>query len=369
MAKNRTNGSWGEPMQVDITPHMARASQHVVFVVVPRFNLTTLITMIETMRIANYLAPEPMFSWDIVSFDGPEVIASNGMTTTVATDHGNLGHATYVFVLGSWGTEHYDNPALLAWLRKRARTGESVCGVELGSYIVARAGLLDGKPATIHWSWLGGFRESFYRVDVQECLFTIDGKVMTCSGGLAGVDLMLRLIEVASDSGFSGEIADQMLHHPIREATSAQRSTMGRSTESMLPLVREAMTLIEENIEEPLTVPQIAKVLGVSQRQLERQFKKHVGCTVVQLGLLRRLQNARLLLISTDLSVREIATASGFNTLSHFAYSFGRLFGRRPSEYREAWPANEPAPSWPGSLSDFLSILRNIPAKAQPSCD
>ncbi len=356
-------------MQIDVTAPMPRAVHHAVFVVVPRFNLTTLITMIETMRIANYLAPEPIFSWDITSFDGPDIVASNGIKATVTSDHQSVGPATYVFVLGSWGTEHYDNPSLVAWLRKRARAGESVCGVELGSYIVAKAGLLDGKPATIHWSWLSGFRESFDRIDVRECLFTIDGKVMTCAGGLAGVDLMLRLIEATSDSGFSGEIADQMLHHPIRDASSSQRSTMGRSTETMLPLVREAMTLIEENIEEPLTVPQIAQHLGVSQRQLERQFKKHVGCTVVQFGLLRRLQNARLLLISTDLSVREIATASGFNTLSHFAYSFGKFFARRPSEYREAWPANEPAPSWPGTLSDFLSILRDMPGSSQPPRD
>ena len=129
------------------------------------------ITMIETMRIANYLAPSPMFSWDIISFDGPEIVASNGMTTTVATDHGSLGQAQYVFVLGSWGTEHYANPALLAWLRKRARAGETICGVELGSYIVARAGLLDGLPATIHWSWLSGFRESFDRVALAVPLF------------------------------------------------------------------------------------------------------------------------------------------------------------------------------------------------------
>ena len=356
-------------MQIDISPQMDRAQRHAIFVVVPRFNITTLITMIETMRIANYLEPEPIFSWEIVSFDGAEVTASNGMKTTVAIADETLPSADFVFVLGSWGTEYYDKRDLISWLRKRARAGENICGVELGCYIVARAGLLDGKPATIHWSWLSGFRESFGRIDVQECLFTIDGRIMTCSGGLAGVDLMLRVIERTNGSGFSGEIADQMLHHPIRNATSPQRSTMGRSTETMLPLVREAMTLIEENIEEPLTVPEIARLLDVSQRQLERQFKKHVGCTVVQFGLLQRLQNARLLLISTDLSVREIATASGFSTLSHFAFSFGKLFDRRPSEYREAWPANEPAPSWPGSLSDFLATLRDIPTAAQPKRD
>ena len=350
-------------MEIDILPKMERAQIHMVFIVVPRFNITTLITMIETLRIANYLAPSSTFSWEVASFDGSKIIASNGMTATIKTANDNLRSAEFVFILGSWGTEHYHNQKLTAWLRKRARAGERICGVELGSYIVARAGLLDGKSATIHWSWLNGFKENFDRVEVEESLFTLDSKVMKCSGGLAGVDLMLRLIEEINGSSFSGEIADQMLHHPIRSAASPQRSTMGRSTETMRPLLREAMTLIENNIEEPLTVPQIAKVLGVSQRQLERQFKKNVGCTVVQFGLLKRLQNARLLLISTDMSIRQIATASGFNTMSHFAFSFGKFFGRRPSDYREAWPKEEPAPTWPGSLSDFLDTLNGKPPK------
>ena len=350
-------------MEIDILPKMERAQIHMVFIVVPRFNITTLITMIETLRIANYLAPSSTFSWEVASFDGSKIIASNGMTATIKTANDNLRSAEFVFILGSWGTEHYHNQKLTAWLRKRARAGERICGVELVSYIVARAGLLDGKSATIHWSWLNGFKENFDRVEVEESLFTLDSKVMTCSGGLAGVDLMLRLIEEINGSSFSGEIADQMLHHPIRSAASPQRSTMGRSTETMRPLLREAMTLIENNIEEPLTVPQIAKVLGVSQRQLERQFKKNVGCTVVQFGLLKRLQNARLLLISTDMSIRQIATASGFNTMSHFAFSFGKFFGRRPSDYREAWPKEEPAPTWPGSLSDFLDTLNGKPPK------
>jgi len=350
-------------MEIDILPKMERAQIHMVFIVVPRFNITTLITMIETLRIANYLAPTSKFSWEVASFDGSKITASNGMTATIKTANDNLRSAEFVFILGSWGTEHYRNQKLTAWLRKRARAGERICGVELGSYIVARAGLLDGKLATIHWSWLNGFKENFDRVEVEESLFTLDSKVMTCSGGLAGVDLMLRLIEELNGSSFSGEIADQMLHHPIRSATSPQRSTMGRSTETMRPLLREAMTLIENNIEEPLTVPQIANLLGISQRQLERQFKKNVGCTVVQFGLLKRLQNARLLLISTEMSIRQIATASGFNTMSHFAFSFGKFFGRRPSDYREAWPKEEPAPTWPGSLSDFLDTLNGKPPK------
>ncbi len=335
-----------------------RGQTHTVFVVVPRFNIATLITMIETMRIANYLSSQKAYSWEIASFDGPSITASNGMKTAVNDEIDTTSRADILFVLGSWGAENYHNTKLIAWLRKFARQGGRICSVELGCYLVAKAGLLDGRQATAHWSWLNGFQEKFIDVEVSECLYTIDNRVMTCAGGVAGVDLMLRLIEAYHGAAFAGEIADQMLHHPVRDGATPQRRTMGRGTETMLPLVRQAMALIEQNIEEPLTVPEIAAELHVSLRQLERKFKQHVGCTVVQFGLLRRLQNARVLLNSTELSVREIATASGFNTLSHFAYSFGKFFGRRPSEYREAWPKNESAPTWPGTLAEFVEALR-----------
>ena len=97
---------------------------------------------------------------------------------------------------------------------------------------------------------------------------------------------------------------------------------------------------------------------AASRYQLERQFRQGIGCTVVQFGTLCRLQHARVLLISTQLSVRDIAAASGFNTLSHFAHAFGKCFGRRPSDYRQGWPSGDAAPSWPGTLADFLEAQR-----------
>jgi AraC family carnitine catabolism transcriptional activator len=344
-------------MNLDFEQPTPRGRVHMVFVVVARFNLTTLITMIETMRVANYLSPDASFSWEIISFDGPRVVASNGVSLTVMTQDDVSRSADYIFVLASWGGEHYQNRNLVAWLRRRARQGETICAVELGCYVVARAGLLDTKEATTHWSWINGFHESFGNIDVKEQVFTINNRVITCAGGLAGIDLMLHLIEKAHGAGLSGEIADQMLLKSIRPETTPQRQTMGHGTAVLPPVIREAISIIERNIEEPLSVPEIAAELNVSQRQLERSFKKQIGCTVVQFGLLLRLQRARLLLISTNLSVREIATASGFNTLSHFAYSFGKFFDRRPSEYREAWPQDETAPTWPGTLSDFISSL------------
>lgn len=309
------------------------------------------------MRIANYLSPAPLYQWDIVSFDGDEITASNGFTVRAHPPNESIRHDETIFVLGSWGSEFYKNPQTLAWIRRQARGGARLCSVELGCYLVARAGLLEGKSATTHWSYRPGFKEQFDGISVTEQLFTIDGQIMTCSGGLAGIDLMLRLVGDVHGKRLAGEIAGQLLYQQIRPGTAPQRSAMGRGIEAPMPMVQDLIRLIERNISEPLKVPDIARQLGVSQRQLERRLKADIGCTVVQFGLFFRLQHARTLLISTDLSVREIAAASGFNTLSHFAHTFGKCFGRRPSDYRQSWPEKAAGPIWPGALSEFLKAL------------
>ena len=352
-------------MEIDCTSTTARASHHCVFVVVPRFNLTTLITMIETLRVGNYLRANQPFSWEVICFESATVTASNGMTITTDIDPETAQPAQHVFVLGSWGTEHREDFRLSSWLRRRARAGEAICAVELGCYLVARAGLLADKTITTHWSWVSGFRERFEQTSVIEQLYTIDKQIITCAGGLAGVDLMLHLIAEGYGNEFSREIADQILYTSVRPAEAPQRRGAGQKGEIIPYIVRQAMTLIEQNVEEPLTVPHVAKSVGMSQRQLERQFKQHVGCTIVQFGLLYRLQAARVLLISTQMSVRDISAATGFNSLSHFSHSFAKFFGRRPSQYRDGWPTDEAAPTWPGTLSDYLETLRRKPSRAQ----
>lgn len=336
----------------------------VTFLIVPRFNMATLITMIEPLRIANYLAPDPLYQWDILSMEGTEIPASNGLTIAAkpVTDRNRRGEM--LFVLASWGAEDYKNRELFSWLRRQAREGARVCAVELGCYLVARAGLLAGTRLATHWSWAPGFQEQFPDTDMVEQIYTTDGQVLTCAGGLAGVDLMLKLIADAHGDSMAGEVADQMLHHPIRPATAPQRRTLGPGIDTLAPVLRQAIMLIEANIPEPLSVPEIAATLGISQRQLERQFHRGVGCSVVQFGTLVRLQHARVLLISTKLSVREIATATGFNTLSHFAFAFRKCFDRRPSDYRQAWPTTDATPSWPGTLTRYLETLHQRTARA-----
>lgn len=353
MSKNRITVEPAQAPEVPSAPPLSR----VTFLIVPRFNLATLITMIEPLRVANYLAAQPLYQWDILSMDGTEIPASNGLSITAApiTERNRRGET--LFVLASWGAEAYQNRELFAWLRRQAREGARLCAVELGCYLLARAGLLSGARLATHWSWAPGFQEQFPDISLVEQIYTTDEPVLTCAGGLAGVDLMLALIADRHGETMAGEVADQMLHHPIRPATAPQRRTLGQGAGTLAPVLRQAIALIEANISEPLSVPEIAESLGISQRQLERQFHRGLGCSVVQFGTLVRLQHARVLLISTRLTVREIATATGFNTLSHFAYAFRKCFDRRPSDYRQAWPVKDATPSWPGTLTRYVEAL------------
>jgi transcriptional regulator GlxA family with amidase domain len=339
------------------------------FVIVPRFNMATLITLIEPLRVANYLAPEPLYQWEILSPDGPEIPASNGLTITAQPLDDRNRRGETVFVLASWGAEDYGNRDLAAWLRRQSRDGTRLCAVELGCYLLARAGLLSDRPLATHWSWAPGFQERYPDVPLVEQLYTLDGPTLSCAGGMGGVDLMLRLIADRHGDGLAGEVADQILHQPLRPPEAPQRRTLGQvtpgqGTDQFSPTLRQAIALIEATIAEPLPVPRIADQVGLSQRQLERLFHKGLGCSVVQFGTLVRLQHARVLLIATKLSVREIATATGFNALSHFASAFRKCFDRRPSDYRQGWAPTEATPSWPGTLTGYLETLRDRTTRA-----
>ena len=333
-------------------------AQKVAFALVPRFNMMTLTAAIEPMRVANYLAPETLFEWEYRSPGGGTVTASNGMAVASASIEAAGGPFDVVAVCGSWGCEHYRSPALFQWLRRQAGRGVTLIALESAAWLLARAGLLHNRRATTHWSVMAGFAEQFPDTLVREQAFTADDQVMTCAGGTASLDLMLHFISERHGPQLASEIADQILHYPIRLADSPQRHTMGAATDALHPDVKAAIALIEEHIDEPWPVPRIAARLGISQRQIERLFQRHLGCSVVQFSQLLRLQYARVLLTSTRMSIREVSVACGFNSLSYFSQAFSRCFSRRPSAYRQAWPESDPAPSWPGTLFSFVERAR-----------
>ena len=237
----------------------SKQTELVQFILLPRFNMASLTTMIEPMRIANYLSTHPLYQWQFFSRHGGLVQASNDMTVAcdkIACDEIAFGKidrgkspASYIVLLGSWGAERYSDEKLTSWLRDRARHGTFLVGVEIGAYIFARAGLLTGKKATTHWSLFAGFAETFPQIEPAEQMFTIDRHIMTCAGGMAGVDLMLHCIEQTHDHDLASEVASQMLHHFRCEGHFPQRPGPQTTAGETHPVIQKTISYLEERIE------------------------------------------------------------------------------------------------------------------------
>lgn len=334
------------------------------FVLIPRFNMMTLTMLMEPMRIGNYLAPHKLYEWDFRATAAGPVAASNGLSVACrGIDEEGLPKPDIIAVCGSWGAEHLNDQRLFRWLRRSARAQVQMIAVELGIYAFAKAGLVTDQKVTTHWSMMAGLAEAHPELEVVEQLYSVEKPVMTCAGGTAGLDLMLHIVSRKNGDQLAAEIANQVMHHPRRPPESLQRHATGGKHDDVHQAVRAAMTLLEGRIEDPTPVPRVCRELGVSQRKLERLFKRDIGCTIVQYSKLLRLQYARVLLSSTRMSIREVSAACGFNSMSYFSQSFLQAFGKKPSEYRQAWPESDAAPSWPGTVYSFLQTERKRPRK------
>ncbi len=333
-------------------------AREVAFFLLPRFNMLTLAAVLEPLRAANYLAASSLYRWRHISTTGEPVGASNGIAVETAP-YANLDRSPDLLVLvASWGADHFHDPDVFAWLRRLERQGVELMALEMAVHILARAGLLAGRKATTHWSWMPGFAEKYPHIEAVEQLYAIDGKVATCAGGSAALDLMLDVMTREHGARLAAEVADQVLYPPARPGDAPQRRTLGTATGDAHPDVRAAVVLMEAHIAEPLEMPQIAHRLGLGQRRLERLFHRHMGVSPVRFSQHLRLQHARVLLTSTGLSIRDVSAACGFNSMTYFSAAFLACFGKRPSDYRQAWPAGEAAPSWPVSFVEGPAGLR-----------
>ena len=137
------------------------STQRLAFVLIPRFNMTALVTTLEPLRIANYLSGQTVYDWHFLSVGGGLVTASNGMTLDSAPVARAPEKWDAIFVCGSWDSEHYENPELFAWLRRMDRRGITLGAMDIGAFILARAKLLSGYKATVQWSCLQAFSEQF----------------------------------------------------------------------------------------------------------------------------------------------------------------------------------------------------------------
>nr|WP_236960664.1 GlxA family transcriptional regulator [Methylobacterium durans] len=238
--------------------------------------------------------------------------ASNGVAILTDVAVGSVTAADRVFVCAGGNPAGFEDPALFAWLRDLARRGVTIGGISGGPYLLARAGLLDGRRCTLHWEHVPAFEERYPGIDVVRSLFEIEGERVTCSGGIAALDLMLHLIELDHGPGLAAGVSDWFLHNQIREGLSPQRMDLRQRFGVRDPRLLRVLAAMEAQLEAPLTREALADLARVSVRQLERLFRDLLGRGLHRHYLDLRLDRAHQLRRESALVASEIAAATGF---------------------------------------------------------
>ncbi len=304
------------------------------FLLLPEFSMIGFFSAIEPLRVANRLSGRQLFSWHIFSLDGGPVPASNGMTIVADAPIAAVERFPTVIVCASFEPGRHESKPLLAWLRRLARQGTRLGALETGARILARAGLLDGYRATLHWEAVPAFAEQFPGVAVTHELFEIDRKRITCSGGTAAIDLMLHLISARHGQALAIEVSEQLLHARMRSPDDHQRLAIGQRLGVRHPKLIRIVEAMENNLEETLGLDDLSAIGGISRRQLERLFRGYLGDTPSGYYLKRRLRRARQFLDQTDMSVLDVSLACGFVSAPYFSRAYRAHFGRAPREDR-----------------------------------
>lgn len=303
------------------------------FLLIPDFSMIALSAAIEPLRLANRVAGQELYRWSLYSQTGAPVTASNGIDVSVNGDLDAASQEAIIVLCSGINAHLFKDKTVLGWLRRMDRKGADIGGICTGGRILAEAGLLDGKRCTIHWENIASFSEDFPDIEVTAHLFEIDGNRFTAAGGTAVADLMLKLISVQCGDEVAGHVAEYIIHERIRAPDEHQRLSLPARLGVRNPRLLAIIQQMEANLEEPLSRAQLAHSAGLSTRQLERLFRRYLNRSPARYYLELRLHKARLLLLQTNMSVMNVALASGFVSASHFTKCYRAFFGRTP--YRE----------------------------------
>jgi AraC family transcriptional regulator, glycine betaine-responsive activator len=316
----------------------------IAYLLVPQFPLMSFAAAIEPMRSANRMSERQVFEWTLVSVEGTEVPASNGIRIATECRLEQL-KATDLLVVCAGLEPAQFGPAhgVHHQLRRLARHGTMIGGISTGAFVLADAGLLADRRCTVHWEYADWFQSRHPTIALSRDLYVVDREVFTCSGGTAALDLMLHFVSQAAGPAIATAVAEQFIHPQIRRQDDHQRLAMHARYGVGSPKLAAAIKLMENAVENPLDIRELAELVGISARQVERLFREQLGMSPKLFYLKLRLARARTLLRQTVDPVLTVAVECGFASTSHFSHAYKRVFGIPPTKERQSVTARDPA--------------------------
>lgn len=293
-----------------------------------RFSNHCLANLVEPMRAVNTLTGRNAYEWEFVTLDGQPVTSSSGLPILPRTALTNSEPGEFLFVMPSYDQNQFATSACRTALRTAARRYSTVAGLDTGSWLMAAAGLLTGRQATIHWDAIDSFAEAFPDIDVVRKKFVLSGNRITCGGAMTAFDLISKLISDRFGEVLRLEVAAFFL------MDSASQSDAPFRSRPKSRIVSEAVALMQTHLEDPLLIPEVARRVGCASRELEARFRKELAHTPRGVYRRLRLSAVRRYIESSSYPIAEIALRCGYRDASAMTRAFHAEFGLTPSELR-----------------------------------
>jgi transcriptional regulator GlxA family with amidase domain len=278
----------------------------------------------------------------VVGTEAGPIAASSGFRFVPDTTFRDLrGSVDTLLVVGGTGVNAaVADPAVLAWLRRIGGRVRRLCSVCTGAFLLAEAGLLDGRAATTHWSRAAELARRYPRIRVEEDrIWVRDGNVYTSAGVTAGMDLALALIEEDLGAEVAVAVARAMVMYLRRPGDQSQYSAPLRLQSAETPSVRALVGWAAEHLAADLSVPALARRVGKSPRQLTRVFREDLGVAPAEAIEQLRVEAARRALQQSDDGLEAIASKCGFGSAEVLRRVFLRTLHVTPSAYRARFSA------------------------------
>lgn len=321
--------------------------RRVVIVAFPSVQALDVIGPAEVFSQATMTAQQKPYELELVAADPAQFATSSGLTLVpeIALDACRGSIDTLVVAGGHGVREAARDERLISWLRLAAKRSRRVASVCTGAFLLARAGILDGRRATTHWAACDALARSYPAVEVDpDPIFIRDGNVYTSAGVTAGIDLALALIEEDLGPRISLKVARNLVLFIRRPGGQAQFSAGLAGQAATRPGIRELQSWIADNLDQDLSVPALAERSFMSERNFARVFKREVGMTPAAFVESLRLERARALLETTDLQLQELASRCGFGTVETLRRVFSRHLHVSPGDYRDRFALGEVVP-------------------------
>jgi transcriptional regulator GlxA family with amidase domain len=319
-------------------PKTRQPPRRILLALVPPVDELDLVGTAQVFAIANRIAGRRVYDVEVATTAADLCVPGEGGLLSFAA-HKRLtdadGPYDSILLICGLANRHKDEPGLSEWLRAEAERTRRVGAVCVAAFLLARAGLLDGRRATSHWRFVDEFAARHPRVKVTAApIWTQDGNLFTSAGVTAGFDLTLGWIETDLGAAMANEVACELVLFARRTGRQAQISEVLSAQSSERRQLRELVVWISENLHRSLSTDTLAEQASMSRRTLQRRFAREVGRSPSRFVLEARVAAARRLLDSTSRSLEQVAGAAGFASADAMRQAFRRVDGSTPRSQR-----------------------------------